>query len=66
MSEDIAMILTKHPITQLTIPAGDRSPLTTLYALESRLHLELIRTGPTPALLRELASVEARLNGGGR
>ena len=60
------MILTKHPVTQLTIPAGYRSPLTTLYTLESLLHLELVRTGPTPVLLRELASVESRLNGGRR
>jgi hypothetical protein len=41
---------------------ADRSPLPSLYALESRLHLELVRSGPTPSLLRALAMVESRLN----
>jgi hypothetical protein len=45
---------------------GDRTSTTSLYSLEARLHLELIRTGPTPTLLREVALVNARLNGGER
>lgn len=45
---------------------GDRTVTTGLYLLEAQLHLELVRRGPSPALLRALAAVDARLNGGAR
>lgn len=60
------MLHPKTPATQPSTPPGDRSPLTALYTREAELHLQLIRSRPTPALLREIAAVQARLNRGAR
>ena len=43
---------------------GDKTDLTRLLREQAALHLQLVRSRATPALLREIASVEARLNRG--
>ena len=47
-------------------PPADRSLVSAVFSEEARLHLLLVRSKPTPALLREVARVHALLEGGVR